>query len=296
MHSALTTLLNQYDLGPTLLNQYDLGPTLLNQYDLGPTLFNQYDLGPTLLNQYDLGPYNLLSASTVVQVGLEGPKFRPSGDEGDGGLGDMLRRRHHASALRREAADAVAGRWGASSAVGAGGRTAGGGPRKRRSSKAGGEDDSDGDDDDGGGDSGEELSGPAPRASGRQHRSNCMCIICKQARGSGGTWGGMGQGGLGDATPAGGAGLPSLSRLAPALRIHYGANGQPQLRFGKRAFVEALPALPIGLSQHRYRKDVGLMFVEAEAIVLRGRLSFLLWSITRYGLMSILLHPYMPQS
>ena len=35
------------------------------------------------------------------------------------------------------------------------------------------------------------------------------------------------------------------------LRIQYGANGQPQLRFGKRAFVLALPAIPIGLAQHR---------------------------------------------
>ena len=56
----------------------------------------------------------------LIKVGLEGPKYRPPqasssfGDGGDGspgGFGEVLRRRHHASALKREAADAVAGRW-----------------------------------------------------------------------------------------------------------------------------------------------------------------------------------------
>ena len=148
-------------------------------------------------------------------------------------MGDMIRRRHNASALRREAADAVAGRS----------------SRRRVGSGSDGED---GEDEEASGSDGGAL--VKGSASGRRHRSNCMCIICKQARGSGGTWGGMDQAAGG---PGGGQTATAVpggtysSRAGPVLRIQYSANGQPQLRFGKRAYVYALPTLPMGFIQHR---------------------------------------------
>lgn len=64
-----------------------------------------------------------------------------------------------------------------------------------------------------------------------------MCIICKQARRVGRTWGGM----------SGMAGGPKWQ--APMLTA--GRRGQPVPRFGKRAFLHALPHLVCGPLQHK---------------------------------------------
>lgn len=64
-----------------------------------------------------------------------------------------------------------------------------------------------------------------------------MCIICKQARRVGRAWGGM----------SGMAGAPKWQ--APMLTA--GRRGQPVPRFGKRAFLHALPHLVCGPLQHK---------------------------------------------
>lgn len=69
------------------------------------------------------------------------------------------------------------------------------------------------------------------------HRDGCMCIICKQARRVGKTWGGM----------SGIEGGPKWQ--APMLTA--GRRGQPVPRFGKRAFLHALPHLVCGPMQHK---------------------------------------------
>ena len=69
------------------------------------------------------------------------------------------------------------------------------------------------------------------------HRDGCMCIICKQARRVGRAWGGM----------SGMAGAPKWQ--APMLTA--GRRGQPVPRFGKRAFLHALPHLVCGPLQHK---------------------------------------------
>lgn len=69
------------------------------------------------------------------------------------------------------------------------------------------------------------------------HRDGCMCIICKQARRVGRTWGGM----------SGMAGGPRWQ--GPMLTA--GRRGQPVPRFGKRAFLHALPHLVCGPLRHK---------------------------------------------
>ncbi len=63
-----------------------------------------------------------------------------------------------------------------------------------------------------------------------------MCVICKQARRVGKTWGGM----------SGIEGGPKWQ--GPMLTA--GRRGQPVPRFGKRAFLHALPHLVCGPMQH----------------------------------------------
>lgn len=65
------------------------------------------------------------------------------------------------------------------------------------------------------------------------HRDGCMCIICKQARRVGKTWGGMN-------------GPPWQTPM-----LTQGVQGRPTPRFGKRAFLHALPQLVCGALKHK---------------------------------------------
>ena len=72
------------------------------------------------------------------------------------------------------------------------------------------------------------------------HRDGCMCIICKQARRVGKTWGGM-------------TGMPPWQ--APMLtQGPQAGRGNPQPRFGKRAFLHALPQLVCGPLKHKVHR------------------------------------------
>ena len=64
-----------------------------------------------------------------------------------------------------------------------------------------------------------------------------MCIICKQARRVGRTWGGM-------------SGMPEGPKWQGAM-MPASRQGQPVPRFGKRAFLHALPHLVCGPLQHK---------------------------------------------
>ena len=70
------------------------------------------------------------------------------------------------------------------------------------------------------------------------HRDGCMCIICKQARRVGKTWGGM-------------SGMPGGPKWQGPMITGAGRQGQPVPRFGKRAFLHALPHLVCGPLQHK---------------------------------------------
>lgn len=70
------------------------------------------------------------------------------------------------------------------------------------------------------------------------HRDGCMCIICKQARRVGKTWGGM-------------SGMPGGPKWQGPMITGGGRQGQPVPRFGKRAFLHALPHLVCGPLQHK---------------------------------------------
>ena len=70
------------------------------------------------------------------------------------------------------------------------------------------------------------------------HRAGCMCIICKQARRVGKTWGGM-------------SGMPGGPKWQGPMITGGGRQGQPVPRFGKRAFLHALPHLVCGPLQHK---------------------------------------------
>ena len=70
------------------------------------------------------------------------------------------------------------------------------------------------------------------------HRDGCMCIICKQARRVGRSWGGM-------------SGLPGGPNWNPTAMLGSGRPGQPLPRFGKRAFLHATPHLVCGALQHK---------------------------------------------
>ena len=70
------------------------------------------------------------------------------------------------------------------------------------------------------------------------HRDGCMCIICKQARRVGKTWGGM-------------SGMPGGPKWQGPMIPGGGRQGQPVPRFGKRAFLHALPHLVCGPLQHK---------------------------------------------
>ena len=65
------------------------------------------------------------------------------------------------------------------------------------------------------------------------HREGCMCVICKQARRSGRPWAGMIGGDAASFWLPPGAAGPGK-----------GAAGPP-IRFGKRAYVRAVPQLPM---------------------------------------------------
>ncbi len=70
------------------------------------------------------------------------------------------------------------------------------------------------------------------------HRDGCMCIICKQARRVGKTWGGM-------------SGMPGGPKWQGPMITGGGRQGQPVPRFGKRAFLHALPHLVCGPLRHK---------------------------------------------
>lgn len=65
-----------------------------------------------------------------------------------------------------------------------------------------------------------------------------MCIICKQARRVGKTWGGM-------------SGMPGGPSWQQASVMGAGRQGNPLPRFGKRAFLNATPHLVCGPLQHQ---------------------------------------------
>ncbi|KAK9830484.1 hypothetical protein WJX72_011976 [[Myrmecia] bisecta] len=77
------------------------------------------------------------------------------------------------------------------------------------------------------------------------HRENCMCVICKQARRTGKAWAGMsGVGGEGQANywlPPHNSGAGQGGRA--------GRGGAP-MRFGKRAYLHALPQIVSGNRRH----------------------------------------------
>lgn len=96
------------------------------------------------------------------------------------------------------------------------------------------------------------------------HRDGCMCIICKQARRVGKTWGGM-------------SGMPGGPKWQGPMITGGGRQGQPVPRFGKRAFLHALPHLVCGPLQH---KVVYLPFASCIADFCRADMTgFLLRSV-----------------
>ncbi|DBA76675.1 TPA: hypothetical protein ACH3X2_008711 [Trebouxia sp. C0005] len=88
----------------------------------------------------------------------------------------------------------------------------------------------------------ERFGNQAAKPQGKQaHRDGCMCIICKQARRVGKTWGGM-------------SGMPGGPKWQGPMITGGGRQGQPVPRFGKRAFLHALPHLVCGPLQHKVWK------------------------------------------
>lgn len=89
----------------------------------------------------------------------------------------------------------------------------------------------------------------------RVHRSGCMCIICKQARGFAGAGGSsredaaMGAAGTtaGSTGAAATAGAAPAAAAAPAKYRHRG----PVVRYGKRAYVRAVPHICGGMRFHK---------------------------------------------
>ncbi len=111
---------------------------------------------------------------------------------------------------------------------------------------------------DGGGGKAGGGGGGRPNLGNKMHRPGCMCVVCKQMRAAGQLPGieGLAASGGGEAlgitltgvvsaaTGGGGGGGGGTEAAALLRRV-------PQLRYGKRAYVQAMPHLVSGVRRHK---------------------------------------------